>query len=302
MLDSKRLVFVKRPQESFDRSGFSLIDDDADIPEYAEFSPDVVTPYLSLALKEYTFSSSTHITGEEKNVGEVVDKKKNMFGVAEVTNPSNSWGKHDFIIVTGGGVFHDKKIITRQTDIDLTITCVEEGTSLVAVGAVERAFVQIYLAEKEFNELLNDINKSSNLDHEIRVGVNLDFENLFYTFDPIGGEQRTTLFINNADDYVENFDEIPEEFVTKYQLDRWSGGTKKIPFEISVATTRKSNISSEEADTEKEDGYKFPAPVNAVGVSSGVKARLDALDKKIDRIFGLLIFVAVVVALKLLDR
>ncbi|MDC6471335.1 hypothetical protein PQ077_01795, partial [Litorivicinus sp.] len=208
------------------------------------------------------------------------------------------------------GVLSDKIRVLGHGDyneIDVEIMSWSKDTPLIDIGCSiyeesfpsrindDRVWLSIHIPESVFNAIWSDL--SAGTDKTLQIGLNMDFRNLFFDFDPIGGCPRTAVMIHKPESDVHNFDEIPEEllpFIGPF-------GRREMGVDISVCqhqlSLTESTISIENYDGASLLAKQHPnGPVTFQSLYQTERQLRDLAQQKVSRLrFVLIVMVGIAI-------
>ena len=166
-------------------------------------------------------------------------------------------------------------IIFEQCDkVQLTIENSGDRQSTIGLfPSGEAVCVVLNLPKIHFDKVSEELeNTTLEQPKIIQFSFSLDYDGLFFTFDPIGGEQRTILALRNPEKDISNYQDISEEFLKKNHLRSYMHfGPKNLPFSLGVTV-----------DDELNEDAKGIQEVESFGLED-VKSEVKLLTSQIDR-------------------
>lgn len=268
----KRVVFSNSNYRGF---GLSEVTDGQSIPEHPAYCKDAVTPTFFFSLKNYELTSRFVTSDPNESLDLEVDLAKYDGKLAEMKDqPEFEYNK--FRVISGlasvrnesDGMLSDEFHILRygkHESVKLDIREAPVKFPMASVGCVvpsmehwrwseEYVWVAISLPPSQFADLWGELNNEVASERCITVSLDMDFKNLLYSWDPIGGEPRTIAIVNNPKTDIENFEEIPEEVLP------FIGGFSKAVKPVGISVSNKYSAkqqSTEIMDQEEYDDYSL---------------------------------------------
>lgn len=308
-MQKETLRFISAETEGmYLRSGFYIHKSGMGTPSNGDYVRDDVPPNLFLTMNsvqlvtelEYD-SESTEYFRDSSNAGEEYPdgsslehiRSKAISGVASTKRTDDGWS-HDSFVVAGSQIYRG------ITTVELTIRPSKKDIPTVTLGAHAPdaelyrpretrvlVFVVIDLPAPHFEEIWNDLSSKSLDRVSLETVFSADFRNLFFDVDPIGGQAREILIIDDVR-CVENGHDIPEEFLNQYKI----GPIDRLSLPLRITLSERSSLTSAlserdiDADTSSiEQEERWSPNVHELYEQNGTLAsRHLTLVRKVDKI------------------
>lgn len=314
---NETLRFVKVEPEGIlhSKSGFTISREGQAVSDYAEYTPELITPYLCLTMRDFRFmnsleyessGSSAHEDDSSSDDSLQHSQNRAITGVASTKRSDEEWLSDRFIIA-------GEKIYRDITSLEVSILSSEYDKPTIAIGFLEpdpempirgresaHVFAEVTIPKQHFDIIWNDLKSKTTSGVSLRLVFRADFPNLFLDFDPLGGQPREILIIQSTR-HIENADEIPEEFLTRHGLSEYMfGGRLTLPLRIDVVESSFTTPYSLQPDNEKSPDAEHEAvwargPHDLDEQSAVLTTQYLTLARKIERVdrgSALAIFVA----------
>jgi hypothetical protein len=271
---SKKIVYIPATKKNHGAEGFSLVSENGETPDHPEFQADEVKPTLTLELRQCSkfLGINQHTFDFEKNKVGKIEESEIIKGVASITGP-DVWHHHDFVGCDMHFISCDSILFEKCDKVQLTIENSGDRQSTIGLfPSGEDVCVVLNLPKIHFDKVSEELeNTTLEQSKIIQFSFSLDYDGLFFTFDPIGGEQRTILTLRNPEKDISNYQDIPEEFLKKNNLRSYMYyGPKNLPFSLGV--TIDDEINEDVKGTQEVESF----------VLEDVKSEVKLLTSQID--------------------